>query len=163
MTDVIFLTSWMPTEMLRLAHDHGFTVALLSVPMPELERRNSGRLAEGGSGDVSRWFESQLENYADLGALGLIDVVLDGTLTTGAPDRGRVTSPFHARSGLDGVSEGIAVGVLAHEGGVENVRGVSGERRDAARRADRCSFDVRVIALVHEGDHPRERGQRRPC
>lgn len=52
--------------------------------MPELERRNSERLAEGGCRDVSHWFESQLENYADLGALGLIDVVLDGTLTTAA-------------------------------------------------------------------------------
>jgi predicted ABC-type ATPase len=82
MTDVIFLTSWMPTEMLRLAHDRGFTVALLWVSMPELERRNNKRLAEGGYSDVAHWFESQLENYADLSALGLIDVVLDGTLTT---------------------------------------------------------------------------------
>lgn len=84
MADVIFLTSWMPTEMLRLARDRGFTVALLSVSMRELERRNSDRLAEGGYSDVSHWFESQLKNYADLGALGLIDVVLDGTLTTAA-------------------------------------------------------------------------------
>jgi hypothetical protein len=84
MPDVIFLTSWMPTEMLRLAHDRGFTVALLSVSMPELKRRNSERLAEGGYTDVSHWFESQLDNYADLGSLGLIDVVLDGTLTTAA-------------------------------------------------------------------------------
>lgn len=82
MTDVIFLTSWMPTETLRLAHDRGFTVALLSVSMPELERRNSQRLAEDGYSDVSHWFESQLDNYADLRALGLIDVVLDGTQTT---------------------------------------------------------------------------------
>lgn len=84
MTDVIFLTSWMPTDMLRLARDRSFTVVLLSVSMPELERRNRQRLAEGGYSDVSHWFDSQLENYAELGALGLIDVVLDGTLTTAA-------------------------------------------------------------------------------
>ena len=84
MTDVIFLTSWIPTEMLGLAHGSGFTVALLSVPMPELERRNSQRLAEGGYSDMSHWFESQLDNYADLRAIGLIDVVLEGTLTTAA-------------------------------------------------------------------------------
>lgn len=30
------------------------------------------------------WVESQLDNYADLRAIGLIDVVLDGTLTTAA-------------------------------------------------------------------------------
>lgn len=84
MTDVIFLTSWMPTEMLRIARERGFTVALLSVSMPELERRNMERLAEGGYSDVSHWFESQLDNYSQLGALGLIDVVLDGTLRTTA-------------------------------------------------------------------------------
>lgn len=84
MTDVIFLTSWMPTEMLRLARNRGFTIVLLSVSMLELEHRNSQRLVEGGYSDVSHWFESQLDNYADLGALGLIDVVLDGTLTTAA-------------------------------------------------------------------------------
>lgn len=84
MRDVIFLTSWMPTEMLRLARDRGFTVALLSVSMPELGRRNCERLARGGYSDMSHWFESQLDNYADLGALGLIDVELDGTLTTAA-------------------------------------------------------------------------------
>lgn len=84
MTDVIFLTSWMPTDMLRLARDRGFTVALLAVPRPELEHRNRQRLAEGGYSDVSHWFESQMENYAGLEALGLIDVVLDGTLTTAA-------------------------------------------------------------------------------
>lgn len=69
MTDVILLTSWMPTEMLRLARDRGLTVALLSVSMPELERRNSQRPAEVSYSDVSHWFESQLDNYADLGAL----------------------------------------------------------------------------------------------
>lgn len=84
MTDVIFLTSWIPIEMLGLAHGSGFTVALLSVPMPELERRNNQRLVEGGYSDMSHWFVSQLDNYADLRAIGLIDVVLDGTLTTAA-------------------------------------------------------------------------------
>lgn len=82
MTDVIFLTSWMPTEMLEFARDRGFTVALISVPMPELERRNRERLSDGGYSDVSHWFEPQLENYAELLADGLIHVALDGTLTT---------------------------------------------------------------------------------
>ena len=77
MTDVIFLTSWLPTEMLELARDRGFTIALISVPLPELERRNRNRLAEGGYSDVSHWFEPQLENYAALAADGLIDVTLD--------------------------------------------------------------------------------------
>lgn len=40
---MIFLTSWVPTELLQRARDRGFTVALLSVPMPELERRNRSR------------------------------------------------------------------------------------------------------------------------
>ena len=71
------------------------------------------------------------------------------------PERGRVTSRISARRGLDGVSEGIAVGVLAHEARVDDVRGLSGESRDAARRADRCSPDVGVIALAHAPDSPR--------
>lgn len=82
MSDVIFLTSWMPTEVLRIARDRGFVVALLSVSVPELEDRNRQRLAQGGYSDVSHWFESQLGNYAELGDLDLIDVVLDGTRTT---------------------------------------------------------------------------------
>lgn len=79
MTDVIFLTSWVPTEMLELARDRGFMVALISVPFRVLERRNRDRLAEGGYNDVSHWFEPQLQNYAVLVADGLIDISLDGT------------------------------------------------------------------------------------
>lgn len=78
MTDVIFLTSWVPTELLELARRRAFTVALISVPLPELERRNRERLAVGGYSDVSHWFGPQLENYAALVADGLIDVTLDG-------------------------------------------------------------------------------------
>lgn len=80
MTDVIFLTSWVPTELIDLARDRGFTVALISVPLPELERRNRDRLAEGGFSDVLHWFESQLENYAALIADGYIEIILDGML-----------------------------------------------------------------------------------
>lgn len=82
MPEVIFLTSWMPTDLLRLARARGFRVALLSVPMPELERRNRERVASGASSDVAHWFEPQLANYDDLTSDGLIDVALDGTLTT---------------------------------------------------------------------------------
>jgi len=80
MSDVIFLTSWVPTEMLEVARDSGFTIALISMPLQELERRNRERLAEGGHSDVEHWFEPQLENYEELLAAGLIDVALDGTL-----------------------------------------------------------------------------------
>jgi len=71
--------------------------------------------------------------------------------------RNEAASPraIYAHLGLDGVSEGIAVGVLAHEARVDDVRGLCGESRDAARRADRCSPDVGVIALAHARHHPR--------
>lgn len=82
MTDVTFLTSWVPTELLDAARDSGFSVVLLSVPKDELERRNHDRLALGGYSDVAHWFDHQLENYAELCTLGLIDVVLDGTRPT---------------------------------------------------------------------------------
>jgi hypothetical protein len=74
------------------------------------------------------------------------------------PERWNEAAPpraIYAHLGLDGVSEGIAVGVLAHEARVDDVRGFCGESRDAARRADRCSPDVGVIALAHARHHPR--------
>ncbi len=77
--EVIFLTSWVPTEMLEAARTDGFRVVLLQVPEPELGRRNRVRLAAGGHSDVSHWFGPQLSNYEALLADGLIDVVLDGT------------------------------------------------------------------------------------
>jgi hypothetical protein len=72
-----------------------------------------------------------------------------------ASERGRATSRHCAHLGLDGVSESIAVGVLAHEAGVDDVQGLCGKSRDAARRADRCSLDLGVIALGHARHHPR--------
>ncbi len=74
------------------------------------------------------------------------------------PERRNDVAPSRAiytRLGLDGASEGIAVGVLAHEAGVDDVRGLCGESRDAARRADRRSPDVGIVALAHAGHHPR--------
>ncbi len=71
--------------------------------------------------------------------------------------RSEAASPraIYAHLVLDGVSEGIAVRVLAHEARVDDVRGLCGESRDAARRADRCSPDVGVIALAHARHHRR--------
>jgi hypothetical protein len=74
-------------------------------------------------------------------------------------ERQEETAPARAvctRLGLDGVSEGIAVRVLAHETRVDDVRGLCGESRDAAGRADRCSPDVGVmIPLAHARHHAR--------
>ena len=64
---------------------------------------------------------------------------------------------IYAHLRLDGVSDGIAVGVLAHEARVDDVRGFRGESRDAARRADRCSPDVGVIALAHAPSSSQEK------
>jgi hypothetical protein len=63
---------------------------------------------------------------------------------------------------LDGVSEGIAVGVLAHEARVDDVRGLGGESCDAARRADWCSLDVSVVALIHGPSSSQEKGSHYP-
>ncbi len=77
------------------------------------------------------------------------------------------TRPRHSRDlcplGLDGVSEGIAVGVLAHEARVDDVRGLCGESRDAARRTDRCSPDVGVFALAHARHHRRRARSASTC
>lgn len=76
---VVHITSFVPTAMIRSARANGFTVALLDVPRDELERRNLDRLRRGQEEDMSHWFDMQVENYEDLAAAGLIDVVLDGT------------------------------------------------------------------------------------
>ena len=82
---------------------------------------------------------------------------------TGAPiheqpdPRCRIDAARHVgRLGLDGISEGIAVGVLAHKAGIDDVRCLCGESSHAARGADRCSPDFVVIALAH-GSHHRTR------
>lgn len=79
MEDVILISSFVPTEMIRAARADGFTVALLRVPLAELERRNRERQRAGGHGDMSHWFASQLQSYADLDAEHLIDLDIDGT------------------------------------------------------------------------------------
>lgn len=55
------------------------------------------------------------------------------------------------RSGLgfDEVSEGVAVGVLAHEARVDDGGDFGGERCHAAVRADRRPIDVRLARVAH--------------
>jgi len=79
MENVVYLSSFVPTPQIRKARADGFTVAVLQVPRDELERRNRERQRAGGHGDMSHWFESQLENYADLEAEHLIDLAIDGS------------------------------------------------------------------------------------
>lgn len=79
MEEVIHISSFVPTEMIRAARADGFTVALLRVPLAELERRNRERQRAGGYNDMSHWFVSQLESYADLEAEHLVDLDIDGT------------------------------------------------------------------------------------
>ena len=101
----------------------------------------------------SRWtFSCGLRRWRPLLAL----------VTPNAGTKQRQLEAIYAHLRLDGVSEGIAVGVLADEARVDDVRGLCGESRDAARRADRCSLDVGVVALAHARHHPREKpGQQR--
>src|SRR5437764_13991217 len=54
---------------------------------------------------------------------------------------------------LDGFTEGIAVRVLTYESGVDDVRGLCRKSGHAARRANRCSPDVGVIAFTHAHHH----------
>lgn len=131
----------------------------------------AARVGEDGSGRrrgrevISRTVdlhEQRVEELLD--RLELLAALWNGTVQTQAPTQPNTTSipgrrneaaspRANAPLGLDGVSERIAVGVLAHEAGVDDVRGLCRERRDPARRADRCSLDVRVIA--HGRHHPR--------
>ena len=60
-----------------------------------------------------------------------------------------------SRLRVDRFSKGIAVGVLAYEARVDDVRSFCRESRDTARRADRCATDVSIIlahALIIPGE-----------
>ena len=79
MEDVIHISSFVPTAMIRAARADGFTVAPLRVPLVELERGKRERQQAGGHHDMSHWFASQLESYAELDPEHLVDHILDGT------------------------------------------------------------------------------------
>jgi hypothetical protein len=79
MRRVVYLTSWLPTELLVSARQDGFIVARLDVPRSELERRNRERVEVLGHRDMAHWFDEQLANHDDLASAGLIDVVVDAS------------------------------------------------------------------------------------
>jgi adenylate kinase family enzyme len=80
--EILFMGSYIPSELLRKAKENSFKIVLLQVPMDELKKRNVKRISEEGYDDSSPWIEGQLENYRRLSQEGLIDNTIDGRQST---------------------------------------------------------------------------------
>lgn len=78
---VIYLASYVPTDLIKKAKSVGFKIILLDIDEQELQKRNKERMREESYEDASQWFELQFDNYKKLQAEGLVDIVLDGTQT----------------------------------------------------------------------------------
>lgn len=82
MDKVIYLASYVPTEQLREARNHGFTSVLLKLNINQLTARNAKRVEEEGYKDATPWRDIQLETYDKLAKEGLIDKTIDGNQPT---------------------------------------------------------------------------------
>lgn len=79
---VVYFASYIPTGLLEKAKAKGFKVAVITVPVEELKKRNDRRMKIEGYADVSQWFKGQLDNFSDLSKLNLIDQSIDGDRKT---------------------------------------------------------------------------------
>lgn len=80
--DVLYLTSYVPEELLVKAKSSGFKVLLLDVSIHELNRRNKKRMTAEHYADASPWLELQLNTFNKLKDKGLVDEVIDGHSST---------------------------------------------------------------------------------
>ena len=76
--DVLFIASYIPTELLRKAKERGFKIIILQLTLEELKRRNAKRMNEESYDDATPWFKGQLEDYQRLSQEGLVDSIIDG-------------------------------------------------------------------------------------
>ena len=78
MKGVIYLTSYVPEELLKEARNHDFKIVLLDISLEELQRRNQERMKVEGYADATPWLQLQLDTFARLSKDGLIDVIVEG-------------------------------------------------------------------------------------
>lgn len=78
---IIYLASYIPTNLLKQAKKAGFKIILLDIGKEELQKRNKKRMQKEKYEDASQWFSMQLDDYKKLQAEGIVDTVLDGAET----------------------------------------------------------------------------------
>lgn len=82
MNEVVYISSYVPDELVREASMQGFTILLLEVGLEQLKARDKKRMAEEKYKSVNKYFSMQLNGIKRLKEKGLIDKVIDGHKTT---------------------------------------------------------------------------------
>lgn len=80
--NVLFIASYIPTNLIRKARQQGFKVIVLKITLEELQRRNAKRMDQESYEDANPWHKGQLEDYKRLSEEGLIDGTIDGHQST---------------------------------------------------------------------------------
>ncbi len=82
--NIVYLTNtdYFTLENLQEARMKEFIIIQINVPLSELERRNSHRMENEGYDDLSIYFKDMLEYQEMVKQAGLVDHVIDGTLST---------------------------------------------------------------------------------
>lgn len=78
----IFFTKDTPADLVSEAKDLGATIVVLSLKIDQLLARNTMRINEEGYDDASPWLEGQIDQLKQLEDSGIVDVSIDGNLTT---------------------------------------------------------------------------------
>ena len=81
-SDVLYLASYVPEDLIVRARSKGFKVILLDVSLNELNRRNEKRVEAERYADASPWLQMQLDTFFNLKEKSLIDKVIDGHSST---------------------------------------------------------------------------------
>ena len=82
--EIIFFTNtdYLSMEDLRLAKEKGFKIVVLDITREELLKRNNIRVESEGYQDQGQWFDGMLKYQQQLKESGLVDLVIDATLST---------------------------------------------------------------------------------
>lgn len=80
--EVVYFMKDIPVELLKKARRNGFKIIVLKLTLRQLNSRNTKRMKEEGYDDASRWFQGQLDELDRLNHQDLVDVIIDGNLST---------------------------------------------------------------------------------
>ena len=65
-TEAIYLASYVPEELLKVAHTKGFKVILIDVSLAQLQQRNKKRMEMEAYADSTPWLRLQLDTFSSL-------------------------------------------------------------------------------------------------
>jgi len=82
MDEVVYISSYVPDELVKKAKRKGFKIALLEVGLEQLKARNTKRMLEEKYETVAIYFDMQLSGFERLKNKDLIDKIIDGHKTT---------------------------------------------------------------------------------